>query len=129
MKKLLFCMAVPVFLLGSSSALADTCTESGVIEVVGHAKVDVMPDIAVLSYSARDENKDSVKARNSVEKKITSLYDKALSLGVKKEQIISGSITLYPKYHYTDKSKRVFDGYFCSRDIVFKIDCARFDTN
>ena len=55
MKKLLFCMAVPVFLLGSSSALADTCTESGVIEVVGHAKVDVMPDIAVLSYSARDE--------------------------------------------------------------------------
>lgn len=122
MKKLLFCMAIPVFLLGSSSAFADSCTQSGVIEVVGHAKVDVMPDIAVLSYSARDENKDSVKARNSVEKKITSLYDKALSLGVKKEQIISGSITLYPKYHYTDKSKRVFDGYFCSRDIVFKID-------
>lgn len=109
-------------IFGATSAFADSCTESGVIEVVGHSKVEVMPDLAVLSYSAKDENKDSVKARNSVEKKISSLYDKAISLGVKKDQIISGSITLYPKYHYTDKNKRVFDGYFCSRDIVFKVD-------
>lgn len=122
MKKAFLYLAAPMMILGSASVFAESCTDSGMIEVVGHGKVDVMPDTAVLSYSAKDENKDPVKARNNVEKKITSLYDKALSFGVKKEQIISGSITLYPKYHYTDKSKRVFDGYFCSRDIVFKID-------
>ncbi len=122
MRKLVLGLSIPLMMISSFPVLAENCTESGIIEVVGHATVESMPDLAVLNFNAKEENKDSKKARNTVEKKITSLYDKALSLGVKKEQIISGNITLYPKYHYTDKGKRVFDAYFCSREIVFKID-------
>ncbi|SRR5574344_860787 len=105
----------------SSNVYADPCAENGLIEVVGTAKVDAMPDVAVLSFVGKAEDMMASKARDNAEKQISSLINKAKSLGIKKDEISSGSITLYPKYHYDKENGQVFDGYIASRNLEFKI--------
>lgn len=45
------------------------------------------------------------------EKQITKLYESAQKSGFKKEHIVSSTISLYPRYSYTNEGKRVFEGY------------------
>ncbi len=105
----------------SHSSFADDCASDGLIEVNGHASVEAMPDQAVLSYSAKNVDKNAKSARKNTEKQVTALYESALKSGLKKEDIVSSSISLYPKYNYTNEGKREFEGYVATRDITFKV--------
>lgn len=105
----------------TQNVYADTCTDKGFIEVIGTAKIDAMPDVAVLSFAGKSEDKSASVARDKAEKQISLLIKKSNSLGIKKEEISSGSINLYPKYHYDKDKGQVFDGYIATRNIEFKI--------
>lgn len=112
----------PVFalMLCQSSAIASSCEDDGTISVTGNACVSATPDVASLSFVATASSKDAKTARSDAEKKAFILIESALKLGVKKEQIISQSLSLYPVYNYDD-NKRVFSGYNASREITFKV--------
>ena len=120
-KKVLSLVVSAVVMTFSSVSYADSCSESGLIEVTGHGSVEVMPDQAVLSYSAKNMEKQAKSARDRTELQVTKLFESALKSGVKQEDIVSSSISLYPKYTYSSDGKREFEGYVASRDITFKI--------
>ncbi|MBQ2382023.1 MAG: SIMPL domain-containing protein [Succinivibrio sp.] len=108
------------FLLCQNAALASSCEEEGTISVTGSASVTATPDVASLSFVSTVFSKDARSARSDVEKKAFILIESALKLGLKKDQIISGSLSLYPVYNYED-NKRVFTGYNANREITFKV--------
>lgn len=112
----------PVFVLlcSENAALASSCEDEGTISVTGTASVTATPDVASLSFVAASSGKDAKAVRSNVEQKAFILIESALKLGLKKEQIISESMSLYPVYNYND-GKRVFDGYNANREITFKI--------
>ena len=120
-KKVLFLVLSATLLSFSNNSYADSCSEAGLIEVNGHGQVEAIPDLAVLSYSAKNEEKNAKDAREKTEKQITKLYESAQKSGFKKEHIVSSTISLYPRYSYTNEGKRVFEGYVATRDITFKV--------
>lgn len=120
-KKVLSLALSTVILTFSTFSYADSCTEDGLIEVTGHGSVEAMPDQAVLSYSARNVEKNAKNAREKTELQVKTLFDSALNSGIRKEDIVSSSISLYPKYIYSNDGKREFEGYVASRDITFKV--------
>ena len=120
-KKVLFLVLSATLLSFSNNSYANICSEAGLIEVNGHGQVEAIPDLAVLSYSAKNEEKNAKDAREKTEKQITKLYESAQKSGFKKEHIVSSTISLYPRYSYTNEGKRVFEGYVATRDITFKV--------
>lgn len=120
-KKVLFLVLSATLLSFSNNSYANICSEAGLIEVNGHGQVESIPDLAVLSYSAKNEEKNAKDAREKTEKQITKLYESAQKSGFKKEHIVSSTISLYPRYSYTNEGKRVFEGYVATRDITFKV--------
>ena len=52
-KKALFLVLSATLLSFSNNSYADSCSEAGLIEVNGHGQVEAIPDLAVLSYSAK----------------------------------------------------------------------------
>ena len=122
MNKLLLTTLFAVSSLIIFPSYAANCTEDGIIEVTGVASVKTKPDVAVLMYKPFAQNKDAKKARNQVEQIVSALISEAKGLGVKKEQILSDSLSIYPKYHYENKKGQVFDGYVARRDVTFRIE-------
>ncbi len=98
-----------------------TCEDSGIIEVVGYAKVEALPDVAVLEFQATYTDKEAKTARNKVEEMVSALYKKVTTLNIGKDEFISASLNIYPKYRYSEKNKKIFEGYVCTRNVSFKI--------
>ena len=61
MRKLI--AVVSCLLVLEGQAYADKCGDSGVIEVVGTAKQEVTPDVAVLNYNAQSHDKNASKGK------------------------------------------------------------------
>ncbi len=97
------------------------CEKGGTLEVVGEAQLEAMPDVAVLDFMARYTDKDAKVARSKVEKMVSLLNEKTKTLNLAKDEFASGSLDLYPNYRYTEKNKRVFEGYTCTRRVTFRV--------
>ena len=82
-KKVLFLVLSATLLSFSNNSYADSCSETGLIEVNGHGQVEAIPDLAVLSYIAKNEEKNAKDAREKTEKQITKLYESAEKSGLK----------------------------------------------
>lgn len=61
-KKVLFLVLSATLLSFSNNSYANSCSEAGLIEVNGHGQVEAIPDLAVLSYSAKNEEKNAKDA-------------------------------------------------------------------
>ena len=94
-KKVLFLVLSSTLLSFSNNSYADSCSEAGLIEVNGHGQVEAIPDLAVLSYSAKNEEKNAKDAREKTEKQVTKLYDSAQKSGLKKEHFTISKIFIY----------------------------------
>lgn len=65
-KKVLFLVLSATLLSFSNNSSANSCSEAGLIEVNGHGQVEAIPDLAVLSYSAKNEEKNAKDAREKL---------------------------------------------------------------
>ncbi|NLK85512.1 MAG: SIMPL domain-containing protein [Aeromonadales bacterium] len=119
--KLSLAAVLPLSLMVSPCFALD-CASSGTIHVEGNSSIEVMPNIAELTYSSTSENKDAKIARQNVEKTISKLVDAAIKLGIKKENIISDSLNMYPKYTYPESKKPVFQGFSATRQVTVKVE-------
>jgi len=114
---------VSLLLVGVLFTLTEAlcCDKSGLLEVTGESRVEAVPDVAVLDFVAKVTDKDATVARNKVEKMVSLLHEKSAALNLEKDEFVSGSLELYPSYHYTEKNKRVFEGYTCLRRVTFRL--------
>ena len=117
MKKLPMLLAIITLPVISLTAVAeDKCTAGGTVSVAGNGMVQAMPDLAILSFSARHQDPNQKVARDTVEKTISIFILALEKAGVKKEQIKADSLYLSPRYSYKDNESKLI-GFEATRDI------------
>lgn len=97
------------------------CSKAGIIEVRGTSKTELMPDVALLSYTAVSQNKDASSAKKLTEQKVSAFVRAIKNLGLSDSAVTASSLNLYPVYSYSKDNKKNFEGYSSSRDVKISV--------
>lgn len=99
-------------LIGSSA--------SNVISVSGTGEIDVKPDLATISLTVRESNKDTKQAEILVSERTQKLLT-SLKGVIEDKDIKTDSYTSYPRYSYPINSAPKIDGYETTQNISIKV--------
>ena len=123
-KKLLFVLVLVAVLsvvfvggktLPKGVASADSTSSHHTIFVTGEGKVEVKPDISILSFGVSVDDKDPQKAMDGLTQKANAVVKALLDLGIAEEKIQTSNLSLYPVYSYNpDTGKSTLEGYRAS---------------
>lgn len=99
-------------LLGATTA----CTNANeqCIEVNGTAKVDIVPEMAVFSFSISERGRDLGLIKNRIDKKTARLVHLCKKFGIDAKDISAAEMAITPHYQYEQNR---FIGYEVSRDV------------
>ncbi len=103
--------------------------ETNTITVTGDAEVFAKPDIATISFSARAENADLVKAQEEAEKQISAAIEAVKAAGVDEKDIQTTYYNASPRYEWNqkcgqygcDSGDRVLVGYEVNESVSIKV--------
>jgi len=85
------------------------------ISVTGEGKVEVKPDISILSFGVSVDDKDPQKAMDGLTQKANAVVKALLDLGIAEEKIQTSNLSLYPVYSYDPQTgKATLEGYRAS---------------
>ncbi len=91
------------------------------ISVSGSGTVELSPDIAYLSVGVTVENKDPKKAMDGLTAKANAIVEALKKAGVKKEDIKTTNLSLYPYYSWDpDTGKQTLEGYRANESFSVK---------
>lgn len=115
MKRMAVLLAALLMLL-TAVASADPA----ILTVNGTGVVTMDPDTAVLSLGVQESAIDVSEAQAEVNKKVAAVVEKLTSMGVKADDIHTGSIYIYKDYDYSSSFVRTQDERYVARyDIYF----------
>jgi len=89
------------------------------IEVSGQGLVNEIPDIALLTLTFSQRDKQARRAKSTVDSQVNDLLDLTKQLGIKEKDIQAARLTIYPDYDH--KNNRQLIGYRVSRDVQVKL--------
>lgn len=112
--RLVTCM---VLSLGLLIPLASQADEPAHIAVTGHGQVSTTPDKAVITVSVEARSKDFKQAREQVNGVVLRALGITDELNIDRQYVNTSNSRINPEYRYTDR-KRVFEGYYVSRQII-----------
>ena len=102
-------------------AVAQSDEMNHTISVTGCGTVEVSPDIAYLNVGVAVENKDPTQAMDDLTVKANAIVEALKKAGVKKEDIKTTGLSLYPVYSYDpDTGKQTLEGYRASESFSIK---------
>ena len=89
------------------------------VTVQGHGSITMPPDQATLRLSISDKGRNLEAIKNKVGNITSRFLEFAENLGIKKKNLRTTNINIFPEYTYVPKTgKRIFDGYKINRDIT-----------
>jgi uncharacterized protein YggE len=99
------------------------------VTVTGEGEVFAKPDIATISFTVREEDKDAISAQKKTEEKVTAGLKALSSINVDEKDIKTISYNVSPKYIYEPvvcksaycPSNQKIDGYYATESIQVKI--------
>ncbi len=91
------------------------------LELTGVGKILVVPDMAKFSVDVVETKDTAEKAKQSVDKAVTSFLARLEVQGVKRENINSGNIRLTAEYRYPKGKKPELIGYQAVRNITVTV--------
>jgi uncharacterized protein YggE len=99
--------------LPKGAASADVIvTNEKTISVSGTGTIQAVPDLAIVSFGISVDDKDPSVAMMTLGSKANLVLQSLSKIGVKKEDIQTISISLYPVYSYDkDTGKQTLEGY------------------
>jgi len=89
------------------------------IEVSGQGLVNETPDIALLTLTFSQRDKQARRAKSTVDSQVDDLLTLTQQLGIKKKDLQAARLTIYPEYDH--KNNRQLIGYRVSRDVQIKL--------
>lgn len=117
---------VLVFLLLPLAVFADALPSAPYVQVTGHGSLTVVPDMARVTVTVAQTDKDLTLARNDVESRATAVIASARQLGVAERDISAASISIWPEYQWQTNSQ-IFIGHHVSRRIEITLrDLSRY---
>ena len=107
--------------LPKGSVTAQDVDLTHTISVTGNGAVTVVPDIAIVNAGVFVEDLDPVKAMDGLSTKANAIVDAVTNAGIKKENIKTSNLALYPIYSYEkDTGKPILQGYRASESFTVK---------
>ncbi|MCS5544697.1 MAG: SIMPL domain-containing protein [Gammaproteobacteria bacterium] len=92
------------------------------VTVQGHGSMTMPPDQAALRFSISDKGRSLDLIKNNVGNITSRFLEFAENLGIKKQNLRTTNINIFPEYTYVPKTgKRIFDGYRINRDITVNL--------
>ncbi len=92
------------------------------IEVKGEGKIDVKPDIALITFSVIRESRDIAKAQEENTQTMNDIIENLINLGVKKSDLKTTNYSIYPRYEYNrETGKQTLAGYEVRQNLEVKI--------
>jgi len=93
------------------------------VTVQGHGSITMPPDQATLRFSISDKGRNLEMIKNKVGSITTRFLEFSENLNIKKKNLRTTNINIFPEYTYTPKTgKRIFDGYKINRDITVNLE-------
>ena len=93
------------------------------VTVQGHGSITMPPDQATLRFSISDKGRNLDMIKNKVGSVTSRFLEFAENLNIKKKNLRTTNINIFPEYTYTPKTgKRIFDGYKINRDITVNLE-------
>lgn len=90
------------------------------ISVVGEGKSKVKPDTLTINASISELGKTTKEAQTKANEKVTQIQDILEKLGVKKENIKTANLNVYPEYDRSD-NKQKLTGYRSQQTITIEL--------
>lgn len=97
-----------------------TTTKSDSFQVTGEGRVEVKPDLAVVSAGVTSTGPTVQAAQDGLNKNINRVSDSIKALGVKPEDIQTTNYNVNPQYDFSSGTQRV-NGYQASSNLSIKI--------
>ena len=98
------------------------------ISVSGKGEVVTKPDMATVSFSVTEENKDVSKASDAVNVKIAKIVESLQASGIEEKDIKTTGYNIYPRYDYVasqtypyNVGRQVLAAYVVTQSIEIKI--------
>lgn len=107
----LLVLALPVY--------ADSSQPIRHIEVNGKGLINETPDIALLTLTFSQQDKQARRAKATVDSQVNDLLTLTRQLGIDKKDIQAARLTIYPEYDH--KNNRQLIGYRVSRDVQVRL--------
>ena len=86
------------------------------INVNGKAEIKAEPDRAIIRFSVENKDKELNRAKQEVDKTVSSILAMTKNLGIDKKHVKSAQLISRPEYNWKSK-KRELVGYYVSRQI------------
>jgi uncharacterized protein YggE len=119
-KKLtLICYGIFIFIIASSFALAEDKTKVSTIEVVGNAKIMVMPNVATISFTVESTAEKAQDAVRENAEQTNRLLKSLRKISEKETEIKTSAFSLSPIYE--KKNRLRLSGYRVRNTVVLKI--------
>ena len=110
-----------MFLTVSLPTLAIEVPEAPHVIVSGMAEQKVEPDMATLTVSVSELQKDGLKAKQQVDAKVAGFFGKLESLGIARSDVEAGNLVVSPEYEYAPEKKPQLLGYRAQRQLSIKL--------
>jgi len=119
MKNLLRCLMVfPALLMGAVYAQE---LDFAHIETTGYGEVTAQPDMAEFTVQVEKLTKTSEQAKQSVDNVVSDFIRHLTEVGISRENIVSGNLSLSPRYRYPKDGEQELVGYRASRRITVSV--------
>ena len=124
------CLLALTFAYGEVKSWSHPASQGATITVTGEGEATAIPDIATLTYTARETAKTVPEAQKMTETKIKAAEDKLSKLGVADKDMKTLSYTVNPKYegqavyctsYSCPQGKQVLIGYEVSQTMQVKV--------
>ncbi|MEO0229797.1 MAG: SIMPL domain-containing protein [candidate division WOR-3 bacterium] len=115
-------LPVSVLLIAINIAFAQAIDTTRTISVTGIGEIVVKPDICLISAGVLEEDTDAARVTEKLAQKMQQVIKTLQNSGVKKENIKTTGLQLYPVYDYDSKGKQILRGYRAQENISVKCD-------
>lgn len=133
--KMLFFITVSLILAVSTFAQSIDTSKSPTIQVIGTAEIQVVPDMATLSFTVSKQNKLVASAKKENDETISKVTSLAKRFGIAATDVKTDYIRVKEakkriKIQGSDDDyEEIADGYLVSRNLVVKLrDMSKFET-
>ena len=111
-----FLSLVILFLCSFLSYANSSLPSNPHIAIEGKAKVDAMPDIAIISFEVRSHKATSLEAKKEIDEKVNKFLSGLNDFGIDESNISASSISTEPHYTYLIGEPKS-DGFDASRNL------------
>lgn len=87
------------------------------VSIIGTAKLQAKPDIAVIKFEVESLKATSIGAKKDIDNRVNNFLEGLVTFNINEDNVSASRITTQPSYSYSDDDKQQLEGYIANRSI------------